>query len=226
MAHIEGNDFINLKTRAMEDAEWVDEGVNVGHFDKSLKVRFLKIHPDPIVIKNSEDWKNLLMDQGKIGEIIVAGEHVCQGYFNNEEAFSRAKIKDENGVIWHRTGDLGRIDEKGDLWLVGRINNVIIRNGEYHFPVRAEIILKKLSFVDKAAYLGLPDTKLGEKTVCVIATKENKREAAYEQEVRRLFEKNGVPVDEVIFMENIPLDPRHHSKVEYALLKKQILESR
>lgn len=226
MAHIEGNDFINLKTRAMEDPEWVDEGVNVGHFDKSLRVRFLKIHPDPIVIKNENDWKELLVSEGKIGEIIVAGEHVCQGYYNNEDAFNRAKIKDENGTIWHRTGDLGRIDEKGDLWLVGRINNVIIRDNEYHFPVRAEIILKKLPFVDKAAYLGLPDPKLGEKTTCVIATKENKRDDSYEKEIRRLFEKNGVPVDEVIFMETIPLDPRHHSKVEYALLKKQILETR
>lgn len=224
MAHIEGNEFINLKTRAMEDPEWVDDGVNVGHFDKSLKVRYLKIHPDPIIIKSANDWNNLVVENGKVGEIIVAGEHVCQGYYNNEEAFSRAKIKDENGVIWHRTGDLGRVDEKGDLWLVGRINNAIDRGGEYVFPVRAEIILKKLSFVEKAAYLGLPDQQLGEKTACVVSTKDNKRDPSYEQEIRRLFNKNGVPVDEVIFMETIPLDPRHHSKVEYALLKKQILE--
>lgn len=224
MAHIEGNEFINLKTRAMEDAEWVDDGVNVGHFDKGLKVRYLKIHPDPIIIKSADDWKDLVVENGKVGEIIVAGEHVCQGYYNNEEAFSRAKIKDENGVIWHRTGDLGRMDEKGDLWLVGRINNAIDRAGEYVFPVRAEIILKKLPFVEKAAYLGLPDSKLGEKTACVVSTKDNLRDPSYELEIRRLFNKNGVPVDEVIFMETIPLDPRHHSKVEYALLKKQILE--
>jgi len=224
MAHIEGNEFINLKTRAMEDPEWVDDGVNVGHFDKGLQVRYLKIHPDQIIINTSDDWKNLTVAEGKVGEIIVAGEHVCQGYYNNEEAFKRAKIKDEFGVIWHRTGDLGRMDEKGDLWLVGRINNAIERAGEYIFPVRAEIILKKLSFVDKAAYLGLPDEKLGEKTVCVVTTKDNIRDESFEKEIRRLFNKNEVPVDEVIFMDDIPLDPRHHSKVEYALLKKQMME--
>lgn len=226
MAHIEGDEFINLKTRAMEDPEWADDGVNVGHFDKGLSVRFLKIHPDPIVIKSGADWDNLLIQKGKVGEIIVAGEHVCQGYYNNEDAFSRAKIKDEAGVIWHRTGDLGRIDERGDLWLVGRINNVIIRNGEYFFPVRAEIILKKLPFVDKAAYLGLPDERLGQKCVVVVTTKENRREGHYQDEIYRLFNKNGVPVDEIIFKESIPLDPRHHSKVEYSALIKEIMESR
>lgn len=226
MAHIEGQEMIDQVQS--EDPEWVEEGVNVGKMDEGLSVKFLKINKDPIYIKQASDWTEHLVAQGCVGEIIVAGEHVCESYYNNEEAFFRAKIRDHEGRVWHRTGDLGKVDQLGQLWLVGRVHNAIKRADEYSFPVRSEIIMKKCDFVDKCAYLGVQDQKLGEKTVCVFSPKksENSPEqiTRMKEEIQRMMTKNKVSVDEVILTDHIPMDPRHHSKVEYTVLREQLLE--
>lgn len=229
MAHIEAKEMIELKTRANEDPEWVDDGVNVGHLVQALETKFIRIHKGPVRVDSAEDWKALEVPHGSVGELIVAGEHVCRDYYNNTEAFSRAKILDERGVVWHRTGDLARLDGKGYLWIVGRVHNAIERDGKYEFPVRAEMILKKLDFVKNGAYLGLPDSTLGERAACVVVPTDasqigNPRvEAEYASRIRAIMSKNGVPVDDILFRAEIPMDPRHHSKVEYEVLRKQLL---
>lgn len=226
MAHIEGQEMIDQVQS--EDPEWVEEGVNVGKMDEGLSVKFLKINKDPIFIKNENDWDHFVVASGRVGEIIVAGEHVCESYYNNEEAFFRAKIRDEKGRVWHRTGDLGKIDQKGHLWLVGRVHNAIKRSDEYLFPVRSEIIMKKCEFVDKCAFLGVQDGRLGEKCVCVFSTKKQDNSPTdvekMKQEILRLMTKNKITVDEIILTDHIPMDPRHHSKVEYTLLRDQLIE--
>jgi olefin beta-lactone synthetase len=229
MAHIEGREMVSFESRASHDPEWVDEGVNVGHMADSLQYRFLKIQKGPVSVASKDDWKSLLVPQGEVGELIVAGEHVCRGYYNDEEAFVRAKILDENGEVWHRTGDLGRVDEHGCLWIVGRVHNAISRAGKYLFPVRAEMVLKKLSFVDKAAFLGVPDSSLGEKAIAVITLLEpgaGENPGLVDQatkEVRRIMDKNNIALDQVVVLDRIPMDPRHHSKVEYEVLRKRLV---
>lgn len=231
MAHIEAQDMIHAKSRASNDTEWVDEGVNVGHLVDSLERKFLKINKGTVTVDSADDWAELEVEKGAVGELIVAGEHVCRDYYNNEDAFHRAKIRDERGVVWHRTGDLGRLDDSGNLWIVGRVHNAIQREGKYHFPVRGEIILKKLPFVRYGAYLGIPDAWLGEKIICVIVPIESQKagdpdtEAQYAAEIIRLMKKNEVVVDQILFRSEMPMDPRHHSKVEYDVLRKQLLAS-
>ena len=66
---------------------------------------------------------------------LLLREHVCHGYFNNPGLRSR-QIRGHDGTIWHRTGDLGRIDEKGYLWLVGRVHNAINRGATISGPSR------------------------------------------------------------------------------------------
>ena len=87
------------------------------------------------------------------------------------------------------------------------------------------MILKKLPFVKLAAYLGVSDTKLGEKTVCVVVTSDaenQKNDETYKAEISRLMKKNGVPVDMILFRKSIPMDPRHNSKVEYDVLRNEL----
>ena len=223
MAHIEADEFINQVSRSQEDAEWVDEGVNVGKMDAGLETRFLAINKSPVTINRADDWNTLLVKRGEVGEIIVAGEHVCERYYNNEEAFAKSKILDENKTVWHRTGDLGRIDEKGDLWIVGRVHNAINRGGTYLFPVRAEIVLKKVPGVKHAAFLGMADEKLGEKTIAAVSLNEGDANEA-KAEIARLLAKNEIPVDGIEVLDDIPMDPRHHSKVEYEILRKTLVE--
>lgn len=232
MAHIEAEEMIQFKSRSQEDPEWVDEGVNVGRMVDGLQYRFLKVDKRPIQIESSKSWAALEVPPNEVGELIVAGEHVCRDYYNNSEAFSRAKIIDENQTVWHRTGDLARLDSEGYLWIVGRVHNAIQRGSSYEFPVRAEIILKKLPFVKLAAYLGMPDETLGEKAICVVTPRENadlkedQKRFHFVSEIKRIMGKNGVPVDGIVLRESIPMDARHNSKVEYEVLRKEILEKK
>lgn len=231
ISQIRDKELIAINSNEDRDEEWVDEGVNVGHIVKGLKFKLIKINNNPIKINSQNDWKQIEIQRGGVGELIVSGEHVCQKYYKNQDAFARAKIVDLEGTIWHRTGDLVRIDKDGYFWIVGRVHNVINRDGAYIYPVRAEVVLKKLPFVLQAAYLGIEDSKLGEKAVAVIQPKDktltqSKSTKKLETKIKQIFTKNNLPVDSIIFVENIPMDPRHHSKVEYSQLRQQIMNNK
>lgn len=219
MAHI-SDEEIDASSAAGSDV-----GVKVGHVDTGLRYKLLKIQKKPIEVKNTNDWAKLESLPGEAGEFIVAGEHVCNDYYKNPEALKRAKIKDLDGTVWHRTGDVVRIDEGGYLWVLGRVHNTIMRNQEYLFPVQPEIILKRLSFVRTAAYLGMQDAQLGEKAVAVIVSKKEPsgKTASWKSQIQKAFQSNHIPVDEVLFCDHMPMDPRHHSKVEYDLLRRQLI---
>jgi acyl-CoA synthetase (AMP-forming)/AMP-acid ligase II len=221
MAHIEGKEMLALMQNP--DPEIVEEGVNVGHISSELEYKFIRISHDPIDARNT-GLKIYEVPKGQVGEFIVTGDHVCRDYYNNPEAFIRAKIVDEKGKIWHRTGDLAFEDSSGYLWIVGRIHNVIERSGQYYFPVRAEVILKRFSFVKQAAFLGIPDEMMKERNVVAIVLEEGfEDENSIVLEISRAFEKNQIPVDSIYFVEKIPMDPRHHSKVEYSVLREELI---
>jgi acyl-CoA synthetase (AMP-forming)/AMP-acid ligase II/pimeloyl-ACP methyl ester carboxylesterase len=226
MAHIEGRAMIKDKRNA--DAEIVEEGVNVGHISEDVDYKFIKLVNGPITL-GSNGWKEFEVPVGEVGEFICTGDHVCKEYYNNPEAFLATKIKGLNGAVFHRTGDLGYLDRENNLWLVGRVNNAIVRGGKYYFPVKSEVIVKRLPFTYRCAFFGLADAKLGQKTCVAIELPVTIDAATFEfaeakKEVIRIFAKNNTPLDEVYFVKAVPMDPRHHSKVEYSVLKKQLSE--
>ena len=225
MAHIEANELIERHMQSSQDPYWVDEGVNVGKMAVGIRHRLIKITGHPLKIKQSHDWDHIKITQGDVGELIVAGEHVCAGYYNDHKAIERSKIIDLDNTVWHRTGDLARFDADGNLWIVGRVHNVITRAGRYLFPVRAELALKKLPYTHKVAFLGLTDEQLGERAMCILQLKKNcmLEEEQIEQEVHRIMKINNIPIDGVILVDDIPMDSRHNSKVEYGQLRQHLL---
>lgn len=226
MAHIEAKEM--LAVALPKDPEIVEPGVNVGHLDDGLQYKFTTITKDPLTVNKDEDWKLIEVAKDKVGELIVSGEHVCEKYYNNEDAFIKSKIKDHHGKIWHRTGDLGFVDQNHHLWIVGRVHNAIKRGDEFYFPVRAEIIIKRFKEVKKAAFLGIPDDKLGQRTYAVFspleAISDEKKEETL-REIKRILEKNNFVVDGVVMVEDIAMDPRHHSKVEYEVLRQHLIKN-
>jgi acyl-CoA synthetase (AMP-forming)/AMP-acid ligase II len=219
IAHIEANEMLGEK----EDRQ----GVNVGKISEDLDYKFIKIWRKNVEL-GAKGWQEWEVGAGKPGELVVSGDHVCENYYNNLEAFKATKIKEPNGKIWHRTGDVGILDERGRLWLVGRVHNTIVRENEYLFPVHAEILLKRLDFLRQAAFLGIEDAKLGEKACAVFSLKEgfkpdNLKE--YSDTIKSLLAKNKIPVDQINMVKEIPMDPRHHSKVEYSKLKEMIIQN-
>ncbi|HEX3860701.1 MAG TPA: fatty acyl-AMP ligase [Stellaceae bacterium] len=74
---------------------------------------------------------------GQVGEIWATGPHVAQGYWRNPEASAAAfgaTIIGEPGDMWLRTGDLGFLDDDGELYVTGRMKDVIIIRGANHYP--------------------------------------------------------------------------------------------
>ncbi|MFL5783163.1 MAG: AMP-binding protein, partial [Bacteriovoracaceae bacterium] len=226
MAHIEGRDMMKEKRNA--DSEIVEEGVNVGHISEDVDYKFIKLVDGPIEL-SSKGWPEVEVPAGQVGEFICTGDHVCKEYYNNPDAFKATKIRGPDGAVYHRTGDLGYLDQEKNLWLVGRVNNAIVREGKYYFPVKSEVIMKRLSFTYRCGFFGLPDDKLGQKNCVAIELPASTDKATFnfedaKKEIRRVFAKNSTPIDEIYFVKAVPMDPRHHSKVEYAALKKSLTE--
>jgi long-chain acyl-CoA synthetase len=98
-------------------------------------------------------------DESGVGEVFARGQNVMLGYYNNEEA-TEAVLQDR----WLRTGDLGRIDEEGNLYIVGRSKDVIIdSNGKNIYPDEIEDLYGKSGYIKELSVVGLPDNDGGEK---------------------------------------------------------------
>lgn len=100
--------------------------------------------------------------QGDIGEIGGHGGLLMLGYFGNQHATESSF----NSSGWFLSGDLGRFDEAGNLHIVGRKKDLIIRGGHNIHPAHIEEYAHRHPAVKKAAAFGVPDTRLGEK-VCL-----------------------------------------------------------
>jgi long-chain acyl-CoA synthetase len=103
-------------------------------------------------------------DENGVGEVLARGQNVMIGYYNNEEA-TDAVLQDR----WLKTGDLGRIDEDGNLFIVGRSKDVIIdSNGKNIYPDEIEDLYGKSPFIKEMSVVGLPDDEGGEKIAALV----------------------------------------------------------
>lgn len=225
MAHIEAKDILWPKYKKTTTDEMVEEGVNVGFFADDLDAKFVKIHKERIELE-ADDWTSWEIKDGEVGELLVSGLHVCKRYYNNIEATKDTKVYESNGKVWHRTGDLAYKDEHDQVWLVGRVHNTIIRNGQALFPVKVEILLKRIDWIEKSAFVGIPDKNLGEKAYAVVAPSRELSEAEKKkcvENIQAALNSYNIPVDGILITSDIPMDPRHHSKVEYPILRERII---
>lgn len=213
-----------IRADEMPPEEDLETGVCVGRIVEGLRCRFIRIQHGPVELGNS-GWSGIEASSGEVGELVVSGPHVCGDYYHDPEAFRSTKIRDLDGTVWHRTGDLGLLDQNGLLWITGRVHTVITRAGQHLFPVAAELAMKTLPFVRQAAYVGMPDAALGEKACAAISLARElapEKPAEYAGAVRSILQKNGMPVDDIRILDEIPMDPRHHSKVQYSRLKEML----
>ncbi len=102
---------------------------------------------------------------GEAGEIIasMASQEAFTGYWKRPDADAKA-IRDG----WYFTGDLGRLDEDGELHVVGRVDDMIISGGENIYPEEVEDVLDGSALVGQAAVIGVADARLGEKVVAFV----------------------------------------------------------
>jgi acyl-CoA synthetase (AMP-forming)/AMP-acid ligase II len=105
----------------------------------------------PMTTMTKPQFDAIALAQDQIGEIVVAGSHVLSGYLMGV-GDSETKF-DVEGATWHRTGDLGRIDSRGRLWLVGRASAAIRDQHGVLYPFAAECAVMQVHGVRRAAIL-------------------------------------------------------------------------
>jgi long-chain acyl-CoA synthetase len=102
-----------------------------------------------------------------VGEVQFRGPSVVLGYWNDPDA-TAAAIDDDG---WLSTGDLGRLDGDGDLFLVDRKKEMIIRGGYNVYPREVEEVLYEHPAVLEAAVVGVPDDTLGEDVAAIVVAR-------------------------------------------------------
>ena len=109
------------------------------------------------------DDGNTILPQGEVGEVVIRGPNVTLGYDNNPDANARAFTDG-----WFRTGDQGRLDEEGYLFLTGRLKEQINRGGEKISPLEVDVVLLDHPAIAQACTFGIPHGKLGEEVGAVV----------------------------------------------------------
>ncbi len=102
-------------------------------------------------------------DASGIGEVVARGANVMLGYYNNEDATKSVLVN-----RWLYTGDLGRLDDDGGLYLVGRSKDIIVdSNGKNVYPDEIEDLYSNTLYIKELSVVGLPD-EAGEKVACMV----------------------------------------------------------
>ena len=100
---------------------------------------------------------------GEVGEIVVKGSLVMMGYYKNPEADAEVALGE-----WHRTGDIGYVDDDGYLFIVDRAKDMIISGGFNVYSAEVERALIRHPAVLECAVFGLPDRKWGERVCAAV----------------------------------------------------------
>ncbi len=105
-----------------------------------------------------EQWdEHLVVEDGQIGEIVVKGPQVTQGYYNRAESTALAKIHTADGCFYHRMGDLGYRDGVGRIWFCGRKTHRVICAGRTLFTIPCEAVFNTHPDVFRSALVGVGD---------------------------------------------------------------------
>ncbi|MGQ9367073.1 AMP-binding protein [Azospirillum sp. ST 5-10] len=141
---------------------------------------------------------------GVEGQIVadLAGDEAFEGYWRRPDADAKAL---RHG--WYFTGDTGWFDADGDLFVTGRVDDMIITGGENVSPVEVESVLSLLPGVVEAAVVGLPDERWGQKVVAFVKRAPGLERAAIDAHCRASGLANFKRPREVVFLDAIPKSP-------------------
>ncbi len=186
-------------------------GVCVGQPVAAAEVRIIAIDDDPI-----DSWSDeLVVADGKIGEIVVKGPMVTRSYFNRPGSDAQAKIADADGSVRHRMGDLGYFDEAGKLWFCGRKAHRVQTAEETLYTVPCEAIFNVHPQVYRTALVGVGAAGAQTRVLCVELEQAGKGSAKLIEELKALGAKHAQTrkIEHFLFHPAFPVDIRHNSKI-------------
>jgi olefin beta-lactone synthetase len=209
-----------VATIAHEDilggTEWMTSrgsGVCVGRPFPELFVGIIRIEDEPI-----GKWtEELLLPTNEIGEIVVSGPNVSRSYDRNPGADRLAKIAGAQGVIYHRSGDLGYLDPEGRLWFCGRKSHRVITSGGVLYPVVCEGIFNQHPAVYRSALVGVGPKPAKTPVLCVELEPAARgvNQAGLRAELLNIGAESPITrsIRTILFHSSFPVDVRHNAKI-------------
>ncbi len=198
-------------------------GTCVGRPLPGMKVRIVEVSDRPVA--RAEELRDL--PAGEIGEILVCGAVVTKAYDAAPEATALAKVEEE-GVIWHRMGDLGYLDDHGRLWFCGRVAERVITADGTLYTDCCEAIFNQTAGVFRTALIGVGE-KGRQRPALVVEPEPGafpRGTAAREDLIRRLREQGGRfeitrDIETFFFEKHFPVDVRHNAKIHRLTLARR-----
>lgn len=212
ISSISGAEVLN-QTAARTDA---GEGICVGRPVPEADVQIIRIDDRAI-----EAWSDSLeLPRGDVGEITVAGPMVTERYYGLPEKTHRAKIRQADGAVRHRVGDLGYIDEDGLLWVCGRkAHRVTTRNGPL-YTVCCEAIINQHPDVYRSALVGIGPAGRQVPVMVIEAERGShpqtrRQRASFREQLHDIAKSTEQTrdMDHFLFRRQLPTDIRHNSKI-------------
>ena len=185
-------------------------GVLVGHPVAGAEVAIapLDLHADRPVV---------LLPAGTTGEVLVRAPWCSDGYDRRWATEHDARPVDEQGVRWHRTGDVGRLDGEGRLWIEGRSVHVVHTDHGPVTPVPVEVAVELVPGVERCAAVGVGPSGCQQLVVLVeqVDADAGLADEALSSAVRAAV---GCPVAAVLVAPTLPVDIRHNTKIDRTLV--------
>ena len=201
------------------------EGLCLGRPVGKMRVKAITITDAAI----SHWTPNLVKPEKCVGELIIQGENVSDRYYQDEPSNRQNKIR-MGDKIWHRTGDLGRIDAQGRIWFYGRKSQRVVldKPDQTLYTVSIEGIINAHTEVYRSALVSVTDRDGGVSAVIVVELKQSgfnpvsnhRHQVRIRQELFALMMQHDVskPVQQVLFHRSLPVDIRHNAKIDRQLL--------
>lgn len=161
------------------------------------------------------------------GEICIKTDTTMYGYLNNEEEYRKVIRTHDDGSVWVHTGDIGRISNNGNLFVVGRIKRMIVSNGSKIFPTTIENIISRNQQVLSCTVVGAKHKNLRTIPVAHIVLKEKnvnleKLVSELNYEIKKELPDYYLPYT-YVFRKEMPLTSIN--KVDYKKLENEIYSS-
>ncbi|WP_211298302.1 alpha/beta fold hydrolase [Kineococcus rhizosphaerae] len=193
------------------------EGICVGRPVEGVTVALAPLDAD------GRAGAELLTTPGVVGEVVVGGEHVKDHYdqlWGTQAASvdvrpSATLLGAVRAGRWHRTGDVGHLDERGRVWIEGRLAHVVTTAGEVVTPVGPEQRAERVAGIARAAFVGIGPRAACQFAVVAEASDPVRRTTVADPVLAQAVRvATGRNLAAVLLVPALPTDVRHNSKID------------
>jgi acyl-CoA synthetase (AMP-forming)/AMP-acid ligase II len=226
LAKIEANEVLDETAAATRTGG----GICVGRFHPEVCSMIIAITDDPI-----SDWaKAEPLPVGEVGELLVSGPMVTPQYVTRLDQNTLHKVNSPDGVVWHRMGDVGYLDDQGRFWFCGRKAHRVVTRDETLFSIPVEAVINTHPYVYRSALVGygLP----GQQRPVVIVEPWPEHRPKTPAELQSLLEQLQMLAQKFdatrsirefeVYPAGLPVDPRHNAKIIREQLASWLMQRR